>query len=52
MDDTLEPSIQELYNKSVVLKVGGKKIGVIGVIISTVNVRSYFKISFEKVLTF
>lgn len=39
MNDTLEPRIQGLYNKSIVIERGGKRIGIIGVIISTVNVR-------------
>ncbi|XP_060524942.1 apyrase-like isoform X2 [Cylas formicarius] len=32
IDDSLEPSIQGLYNKSVVIERNGKKIGIIGVI--------------------
>ncbi|KAJ8967992.1 hypothetical protein NQ314_002526 [Rhamnusium bicolor] len=37
IDDSLEPSIQGLYTKSTVVERNGKKIGIIGVIISTCN---------------
>ncbi|XP_023313034.1 apyrase-like [Anoplophora glabripennis] len=37
MNDSLEPTIQGLYNKSTVIERGGKKIGIIGVIISSVD---------------
>lgn len=38
IDDSLEPSIQGLYNKSTVIERNGKKIGIIGVIIHNCNV--------------
>ncbi|GLV36711.1 uncharacterized protein CBL_02454 [Carabus blaptoides fortunei] len=37
INDTLEPSMQGLYNKSTVIERSGRKIGVIGVILSTTN---------------
>ncbi|KAJ8983904.1 hypothetical protein NQ317_006708 [Molorchus minor] len=37
IDDSLEPSFQGLYNKSTVIERNGKKIGIIGAIISTCN---------------
>ncbi|KAK9889010.1 hypothetical protein WA026_004294 [Henosepilachna vigintioctopunctata] len=37
MNDTLEPTIQGLYSKSVVIERNGKKIGIIGVILKSVN---------------
>jgi 5'-nucleotidase len=41
INDTLEPDIQNIYQKSVVIERNGKKIGIIGVIVKTANV-SYF----------
>jgi 5'-nucleotidase len=38
IDDSLEPDIQNTYQKSVVVERNGKKIGIIGVIIKTANV--------------
>lgn len=38
IDDSLEPTIQGLYNKSTVIERNGKKIGVIGVILHNCNV--------------
>lgn len=38
VNDTLEPTFQGLYRKSVVVERNGKKIGIIGVIIHTCNV--------------
>ncbi|XP_017769128.1 PREDICTED: apyrase-like isoform X1 [Nicrophorus vespilloides] len=37
VDDSLEPDFQALYNKSIIVEVEGKRIGVIGVILSTAN---------------
>ncbi|KAJ8967993.1 hypothetical protein NQ314_002527 [Rhamnusium bicolor] len=37
MDDSLEPSIQGLCTKSTVIERNGKKIGIIGVLVSTVD---------------
>ncbi|KAJ3627081.1 hypothetical protein MTP99_014488 [Tenebrio molitor] len=37
IDDSLEPDIQNIYQKSVVVERNGKKIGIIGVIIKTAN---------------
>jgi 5'-nucleotidase len=37
IDDSLEPDIQNTYQKSVVVERNGKKIGIIGVIIKTAN---------------
>lgn len=42
INDSLEPDIQGLYNKSVVVERNGKKIGIVGVILSTTNVSVYF----------
>lgn len=39
IDASLEPSFQGLFNKSVVLERSGKKIGVIGVVLSSYDVR-------------
>lgn len=43
INDIQEPTIQGLYQKSTIIERYGKKIGVVGVILSTTNV------SFEKV---
>lgn len=40
IDDSLEPTIQGKYKKSIVIDRYGRKIGVIGVILSTTNVRN------------
>ncbi|XP_015191733.1 PREDICTED: apyrase-like [Polistes dominula] len=37
IDDSEEPSIQGLYKNSTIIERGGKKIGIIGVILSTTN---------------
>lgn len=37
IDDSEEPSIQGLYQNSTIIERGGKKIGIIGVILSTTN---------------
>jgi 5'-nucleotidase len=37
INDTLEPDIQNVYQKSVVIERNGKKIGIIGVIVKTAN---------------
>nr|CAD7440908.1 unnamed protein product [Timema bartmani] len=37
IDDSLEPRFQGLYNKSVVIERDGRKIGIVGYIIKTVN---------------
>lgn len=36
--DDEEPTIQGLYNSSIIVEKGGRKIGIIGVIIATTNV--------------
>lgn len=36
--DDLEPTIQGLYKNSIVIRRGGRRIGIIGAIISTTNV--------------
>lgn len=38
VDDSLEPEFQKLYNKSTVVERNGKKIGIIGVLVSSVKV--------------
>ena len=43
INDTQEPTIQGLYKKSTIIERDGKKIGVVGVILSTTDV------SFEKI---
>ncbi|XP_018574618.1 apyrase [Anoplophora glabripennis] len=37
VDDSLEPTFQGLYNKSTVIERNGKRIGIIGVLVSTVK---------------
>ncbi|XP_032670462.1 apyrase isoform X2 [Odontomachus brunneus] len=37
IDDSEEPSMQHLYEKSTIIKRGGKRIGIIGVILSSTN---------------
>ncbi|KRT83949.1 Calcineurin-like phosphoesterase, partial [Oryctes borbonicus] len=37
IDDSLEPTIQGLYNKSIIIERDGRSIGVVGVILSTTN---------------
>ncbi|KAI4455195.1 nucleotidase-related [Holotrichia oblita] len=47
IDDTLEPSIQNLYKKSIVIEREGKKIGIIGVLTSgTKDVSNTGQLSF------
>lgn len=43
IDDSFEPDLQGLYQKSTVIERDGKKIGIIGVILSTTNVRFLFR---------
>lgn len=38
MDASLEPNMQGFYNKSTVIERNGKRIGIIGVIYSTISV--------------
>ena len=45
IDDSLEPDIQNIYKKSVVVERQGKKIGIIGVIIKTADVRNMMSIA-------
>lgn len=42
MDATTQPNMQGLYKKSIVIERKGKKIGIIGVLISTVPVSKTF----------
>lgn len=42
INDTLEPSMQGLYNKSTIIERSGRKIGIIGVILSTTDVSNLF----------
>ncbi|XP_017770763.1 PREDICTED: apyrase-like [Nicrophorus vespilloides] len=37
LDDSQVPELQNLYNKSIVVEVEGKRIGIVGVILSTTN---------------
>lgn len=41
IDDSLEPEIQGKYNKSTVVVRNGRKIGIVGVILSTTNVNMF-----------
>jgi 5'-nucleotidase len=41
IDASKEPTIEKLFNKSVVIERNGVKIGVIGVVLSTMGVRSF-----------
>lgn len=41
IDASKEPSMQGLFNKSVVVERNGLKIGIIGVLLSTIGVRDY-----------
>lgn len=45
IDDSLEPTFQGLYNKSTVIERNGKKIGIIGVLVSTVKVTMFQTVS-------
>lgn len=45
VDDSLEPEFQKLYNKSTVVERNGKKIGIIGVLVSSVKVRWYLTLT-------
>lgn len=44
IDDSLEPSIRNLYRKSIIIEREGKKIGVIGVLTSGTKVVYQFKL--------
>lgn len=46
IDDADEPEFQEKYQKSIVIDRYGRKIGVIGIILGTVDVRMQFILSF------
>jgi 5'-nucleotidase len=41
IDDSKEPRLQNLYRKSVVVEKGGKKIGIIGVLLTETNLTSH-----------
>lgn len=41
IDDSLEPDIQGKYKKSTVVERNGRKIGIVGVILSTTNVNIF-----------
>lgn len=38
IDDSQEPSIQGKYNKSIIIERGGRKIGILGYVLRTINV--------------
>jgi hypothetical protein len=38
MDDSQEPFIQGKYNKSIIIERGGRKIGILGYVLRTINV--------------
>lgn len=46
IDDSLEPDMQGLYEKSIVVTKNGRRIGIIGVIVQDTDVSS-FKIKYE-----
>lgn len=41
IDDSLEPDIQGKYNKSTIVIRDGRKIGIVGVMLSTTNVNNF-----------
>lgn len=52
IDDSDEPSFQGNYRKSIIIDRYSRKIGIIGVILSTVNVRKNIFHSFDQTLVF
>lgn len=47
IDDSNEPTFQEKYKKSIIINRNNRKIGIIGIIIRTVDVSTSYSINFS-----